>query len=444
MTGAQAGAVFGPWGAAIGAAAGALLGFASAARAGRNAIKEFAESKGGFDTLRKDLLLLGAEGERLWVNLTQRTANGDKAGAAAAIKAIEEAMAGATAAMEKYKIKWEELGAAARNEVAKKAVEELQKEWKTLTQTLGVSVPNATRMMAAALNEYIGNAIRAGVKIPAAMEPIIRSLIEQGLLTEENARLMLGYADAAMPALADIEAAAARYGLTLDQLGPKVQQLRINEMAAQLAADWKLFGQIGVDTNVILDGMAPKVQEMINMALTAGVEIPASMRPIIQALIEQGRLVDENGEKLTDLGRLTFAEELTTQIKELVTVLKEFVEEIRGGAVPALTELGRTRIPRIKIPYEYVEDSEEDEGGMQQFSQGTKGYQYFGAGEKVMLHGWEKVVPYGKEETGGGTTVVNQYSSSPEEAMFEANIHIGTNKVFKALVKGRKTLRLNR
>lgn len=94
MGGAQAGAIFGPWGAAIGAAAGALTGFLHSmfGAAGRDLVKEFAGSFGGFDALHVELNALGAEGERLWIALTQGVGRNNPKEAQAAIDAITKAL----------------------------------------------------------------------------------------------------------------------------------------------------------------------------------------------------------------------------------------------------------------------------------------------------------------------------------------------------------------
>jgi TP901 family phage tail tape measure protein len=81
--------------AGIGAAAVgvALLVRKLMSSAGRDAVEAFADSFGGFDALREKLGVLGEEGERLWVNLTQKVGRGNKEQAASAIAAIEEALA---------------------------------------------------------------------------------------------------------------------------------------------------------------------------------------------------------------------------------------------------------------------------------------------------------------------------------------------------------------
>lgn len=65
---------------------------------GRNAIKKWVEENfGNFDALQQRMLTLGDDYDRLWKKLTQQTAKGDKAGAAAVLDEIAAALAKADA-----------------------------------------------------------------------------------------------------------------------------------------------------------------------------------------------------------------------------------------------------------------------------------------------------------------------------------------------------------
>lgn len=82
----------------IGSLMGPLLGKIGSAimglfkREGRDLVKEFAASMGGFDALREKMNVLGDEGERLWIRLTQGIDQNSPAQAKAAIEAIGEAL----------------------------------------------------------------------------------------------------------------------------------------------------------------------------------------------------------------------------------------------------------------------------------------------------------------------------------------------------------------
>jgi hypothetical protein len=67
--------------------------------AGRDAVKDFAAKNGGFDALHASLGVLGAEGEKLWINLTQGVGKNNPAEAKKAIDAINDALAHAPTSM---------------------------------------------------------------------------------------------------------------------------------------------------------------------------------------------------------------------------------------------------------------------------------------------------------------------------------------------------------
>jgi BMFP domain-containing protein YqiC len=85
------------WGAVVAGATGALQVFTKLfSSAGRDAVKQFADSMGGFDALHQKLLdSLHGVGEQFWVRLTQEVGRGDAKGAAAVIQEIQNALANA-------------------------------------------------------------------------------------------------------------------------------------------------------------------------------------------------------------------------------------------------------------------------------------------------------------------------------------------------------------
>jgi hypothetical protein len=285
------------------------------------------------------------------------------------VDAFEQKMKTLQSALEKYGLSWKDMGAEMKQFFSAKFATNLIDEFNVMIAS-GVSVEKVTRGMSGALSQYLIDAIDTGTKVPVAMQPILAKMIELGLITDEAARKMLGLAADTMPSLADISAAAGRYGLDLDALGPKVQQLQITEIAAQVVKDWKTLTSAGVDVGVILSSMDPKikgmgaqVQELVNRAITYGLELPEAMRPILQAMIDAGSLTDDTGKKLGDLSKLTFAADLKLMFTDLMTKLGELIETIKTGVGPALTGIGNVQIPPVRIPYRYILEGEEAGGG---------------------------------------------------------------------------------
>lgn len=52
------------------------------------------------------------------------------------------------------------------------------------------------------------------------------------------------------------------------------------------------------------------------------------------------------------------------------------------------------------------------DSGLPGYANGTNGYEYFGAGTKVMLHGWEKVTPLGAEGSGSPSLTIHIHNPS--------------------------------
>ena len=55
------------------------------------------------------------------------------------------------------------------------------------------------------------------------------------------------------------------------------------------------------------------------------------MRPVIQAFIDQGRITDDSGRKLTDLSNIKFAEPIESAVSRLIIKLEELITKLTGG-----------------------------------------------------------------------------------------------------------------
>jgi hypothetical protein len=266
---------------------------------------------------------------------------------------------------------WADMDPGHATDEAAKSAQGLLREYDLLTRS-GYKVDAVTRQMAPGVNEWLNSALKAGAQIPPAMRPIIESLIKTHQLTEANAKALMGIADDGVPALSDVTDAASRYGLSLDSLGPKVQSLRITDQSNQIVSDYNTLIAAGANFNQIIattattadgtvvnfdamsasaqaaffeaggkaEGMGLQIQGIVTAALNAGVAIPEGMKPIVQAMVDQGRLVDASGNKLTDLSKLTFEKPIADKIDDLITKLGEFIDKVGGtdGVSDATTD----------------------------------------------------------------------------------------------------------
>lgn len=338
----------------IGLVAGALIawGKASAAKA-----KQDRANAADMDTLKQSIAdIYGTYAEATAMankfglaleNPVGHSAN-DLANLKNEVQAFNDKMAALTSAVSKYGLTWDDMPKAAdRLDAVQKAAKSLTDTVKLLTQA-GYSNAAIVKGMSGDLNDWLNQALKAGVKIPAAMQPIIEQLIRTKGLTEANARALLGLAEDGMPSLDDIAAAANRYGLELKDLGPKVQQLSISAQAGQIVTDFNMLTAAGVpfstlmkdipvditdaagNVSTVMTGMHAQLQGLVTDALNTGLTLPESMKPILQTMIDGGYLTDQFGEKLLDTSKLNFAKPLAEMFDTLIAKLDELIDKIAG------------------------------------------------------------------------------------------------------------------
>ena len=173
-----------------------------------------------------------------------------------------------------------------------------------------------------------------------------------------------------------LQAALEKYQFTLEELGPALQKQKLDEQATDLAEDWRVLMAAGVDVNAINERMEESIKAYLDAALSVGAEVPASMKPVLQSMLETGQLTDEAGNafKSLDEAGITFASTLTDVVDRLDELIDK-MEELR--AFPSIN-VGVPGIP---------------EG----FARGTGGrFLDFGRGTPVMLHGRERVMTEGE------------------------------------------------
>jgi TP901 family phage tail tape measure protein len=188
---------------------------------------------------------------------------------------------------------------------------------------------------------------------------VSQKLQQQTALTPElEAALQLAY-DAKTPdeyaaaianvnSLMDAQSATAnelkstmeKYGITWDQAGQKAKEAHMNELAVSLTKDFNILRDSGMDINVQMAKMSPNLKQFITDAQKAGVEIPNSMKPVLQAAIDAGQLFDKDGKQvksLTDLG-LTFGDtmqESMGKVKDSIERLADVLEKMLPAGLRA-------------------------------------------------------------------------------------------------------------
>jgi len=257
--------------------------------------------------------------------------------------------------------------------------------------------------------------------LPEQVQPYLDKLLEMGDLTEAQKQAILGLATEAQVDFKAMEAAAERYGIDLADLGPAFQGARIGDQARTIVEDFELLIASGMSVEEVIAAQGDAIHAVVRDSQWAGTEIPASMRPIIESMVEQGALTDANGVKVTDMAALNFAEPMTASVGRIITAIEDLILELQGatgkaedlgnsdpqidatlnvdtrqvGNIPTHVDIhARVHVPSVHVP---VIDGGGGEGAPG-FAEGTGGrFLDFGAaGTLVRLHNREMVVPEGQ------------------------------------------------
>ena len=181
---------------------------------------------------------------------------------------------------------------------------------------------------------------------PAQLEPYLAQMQELGLITKDEAAALRQLADDAHTDWQAMEEAARTYGVAMktvvDEAGNETQvldesllglghaQAKLTDEAGRLAAAWDLLTGEGARTGAAIRGMTDEAQGFVTQALEMGIALPAAMQPMIEKMIEQGRLTDQNGEKLTDISQLQFAAPLTSGFDLLADKIQMLIIALGG------------------------------------------------------------------------------------------------------------------
>lgn len=126
--------------------------------------------------------------------------------------------------------------------------------------------------------------------------------------------------------------AIEKYGIKVEELGPKFRQQKLDSQAASLLEEWELLRAAGVDVAVLVGKMGPAMTDYVNAAVRGGADIPKAMKPAIDALWEQGKLLHEDGTAFTEAEykALKYGTTTTEAMMSAVDAILKLVEALTG------------------------------------------------------------------------------------------------------------------
>lgn len=272
--------------------------------AGRDAVREFASGLGGFDAVHEKLARLGTDGEQLWIKLTQGVGRNNKDAAKAAIDEV-------TSALQRFD---QQIAASVQAEAG---VAAKLRDIHTITPDLQAALEAA--FDAKNPEDY-----------QAALENISGVIDGQSAKTKE---------------LNDI---LNEFGISWTKTGEAAKQAKLAEISDEITHKWDVLAAAGVNVVDIIGGMGPKVNDFVQDARKAGVEVPEAMRKIIQTAIDNGEVFDENGDKVTDLTKLglTFGTTMQEAAKSIESSMDRLAQVITNVLSPAIRG-----IPKVPAPW---------------------------------------------------------------------------------------------
>lgn len=244
--------------------------------------------------------------------------------------------------------------------------------------------------------------------IPAAMRPAIEQLIAMGLLTDEQAEKLRGLGDSGAVNVDKMRAAMEVFKGRVESLGPAFKQAQITETAGQYVNAIQTMIDGGGDVGGILFDAREELGALVAESLKSGTTLPANLKPWIDNLVESGNLIDENGEKITNVSGLKYGEAMKTEAEKakdgwdkILSKIQELIDRIANPLEQAIDRVTRDRTVDVDVR---IRERRDDAFESQPEGERTPNYdtgifrgRFSAAGTLARLHNIESVVPRGDE-----------------------------------------------
>lgn len=290
-----------------------------------------------FQQIKGQLYAIGAAGRQMWAELEAQAGGTDTVGTAAIIARINAALGGIIAKKSSAAAAHAALLSAYGLTSSKDTAASLLRDFDTLKGD-GFSQTSIASAMASRVSALIVQAEKLGEKLPEALRPLLITLAQTGQLSDEAKAALMGVTAAPGIDWKAEEEAASKYGISLEKLGRQFDTAKLSAGAQQLVDDFKLLTSHGEDVGEVMNHMQKDVQGIVDKALKLGVDVPDSMKPMLQSFVDAGLLVDDHGEKLKDLGRINFAKPIEEAVQSLIDKIGELIDTLKD---PKITDFGK-------------------------------------------------------------------------------------------------------
>lgn len=213
-----------------------------------------------------------------------------------------------------------------------------QKQYEAAVKTLTQAFERADQI-SKGVDDLAAAIGAAGATMPDDFQATIDQLISMNGLTDDERAKLSALKDAGQIDFKALEQSADGYGVSLDSLGHKFNQDKLNDSAGKLGKFFEDAKKEGADLGGVLAGLQDEAQGAVTAALKNGLTLPTSLKEVAEYFFNTGQLVDENGQKLTDFTRLSFADtpldKSTSAIVTAIDKLRELFEKMPGVAQTA-------------------------------------------------------------------------------------------------------------